>query len=110
VLSAIRTAFQGETVGQVYEGNRVFDVNLILPAANRKQISEVVNLPIRNSVGQYMTLSQVASVYETAGRYIILHDGARRVQTITANVAGGDVNAFVNEARKRIGSQVSLPA
>src|SRR5215469_16035516 len=30
VLDAVRTAYGGDTVGQVYEGNRVFDVSVIL--------------------------------------------------------------------------------
>jgi Cu/Ag efflux pump CusA len=39
---------------------------------------------------------------------VILHDGARRVQTITLNVAGGDVNAFVRNAQKQIAAKVPL--
>jgi Cu/Ag efflux pump CusA len=31
VLEAIRTAFEGAAVGQVFQGNRVFDVTVILP-------------------------------------------------------------------------------
>ncbi|MHB1744553.1 MAG: efflux RND transporter permease subunit, partial [Acidobacteriaceae bacterium] len=47
-------------------------------------------------------------VYETSGRYIVLHDGARRVQTITLNVAGGNVAAFVQDAQKGIAAKVTL--
>jgi Cu/Ag efflux pump CusA len=47
-------------------------------------------------------LKQVADVYQTSGRYTILNEGARRVQTITCNVRGRSVESFVNEARKRI--------
>jgi Cu/Ag efflux pump CusA len=37
-----------------------------------------------------------------------LHDGARRVQTVTLNVAGGDVGAFVQNAQKQIAAKVPL--
>jgi Cu/Ag efflux pump CusA len=54
-------------------------------------------------------LKQLADLYESSARYVILHQGARRVQTITCNVQGRAVDSFVDEAQKRI-SHLSLPA
>ena len=39
----------------------------------------------------------------------MLHNGARRVQTVTCNVAGRDVNSFVADARKQIAQSVTFP-
>jgi CzcA family heavy metal efflux pump len=110
VMDAIRTAFQGVTVGQVYQGNRTFDVVVILPPTDRSSIADISRLPLRNPDGQYVALGQLATVYGTSGRYIVLHDGAQRVQTITLNVAGISPSTFVQGARDRITSQVKLPA
>src|ERR1700730_10940087 len=41
--------------------------------------------------------------------YVILHQGARRVQTITCNVQGRAVDSFVDEAQKSI-RRMSIPA
>jgi Cu/Ag efflux pump CusA len=38
-----------------------------------------------------------------------VHEGARRVQTVTANVTGTDVPSFVRAAKAAIGSKVQLP-
>ncbi len=54
-------------------------------------------------------ISQLADIYETSGRYIILHDGARRVQTITCNVKGTDVVSFVKDAKGKIESSIKFP-
>ena len=35
VLEAIQTAYQGAVVAQIYEGNKVFDVALVLAPAER---------------------------------------------------------------------------
>ena len=110
VLDVIRTAFQGDIVGQVYDGNRVFDVDVILDPRERRNIVEVGNLSLRSPAGTYVRLNQLADIREESGRYVILHDGARRVQTVTCNVSGKDVGAFVAEARKQIAAKVSLPA
>ena len=108
VLDAVRTAYQGAVVGQVYEGNRVVDVTVVLDPELRRDISRLGELPLRNGDGVYVRLSRLADVFESDGRYQILHQGARRVQTVTANVAGRDVGSFVTEARSRL-SRITLP-
>ncbi len=109
VLDAVGTAFQGTTVGQIYDGNKVFDVSVILNPDSRKSTAEVRDLPLRNSEGVYLNLGHLADIYETSGRYAVLHNGARRVQTVTCNVAGRDVNSFVKEAKEEVLSKVSFP-
>ena len=110
VLDGIGTAFEGETAGQIYEGNRVFDVRVILEAGRRQDITQVAALPLRSSSGIHVPLGDLASIYQTAGRYVVLHEGAQRVQTITCNVRGAEVGAFVAAAQRRLRSEVKLPA
>ena len=108
VLDDIHAAYEGEQVGDVYEGNRVFPVTVILPPALRQRVESLTKLPVRNPEGIYVPLAQLADVYEKSGRYSVLHDGARRVQTITLNVPGGDVTAFVRRATQQIARKVNL--
>jgi CzcA family heavy metal efflux pump len=110
VLELIRAAYQGDIVGQTYEGNQVFNVITILDAASRDNIIKVGDLPLRSPGGAYVLLKQIADIYETSGRYQVLHEGARRVQTVTANVSGIDLISFVQAAKTAIGSKVQLPA
>ncbi len=108
ILDVVRSAYGGETVGQIYEGNRVFDVSVVLVPDDRGRVSELGALPLRSPDGNYVTLKQLADLYESSARYVILHQGARRVQTITCNVQGRTVDSFVAEAQKRL-FQLSLP-
>jgi CzcA family heavy metal efflux pump len=109
VLDVVRTAYGSEVVGQTYEGNRVFDVSVLLASSRRPQVSELGTLPLRNPDGKFIALSELADLQESSGRYVVLHEGARRVQTITCNVRGRSVDSFVQEARKRIAS-IKFPA
>ncbi len=109
VLDAVRSAYQGDRVGQIYDGNRVFDVSAILAPQHRRHIVDVGTLPLRNQAGTYVRLSQLADIYEASGRYVVLHEGARRVQTVTCNVAGRDISSFVAEAKEQILAAVDLP-
>ena len=110
VLELIRAAYQGDVVGQTYEGNQVFDVMTILDAASRDSITKVGDLPLRSPGGAYVLLRQIADIYQSSGRYQVLHEGARRVQAVTANVSGTDVVSFVRSAKATIGSTVQLPS
>ncbi|HLY45524.1 MAG TPA: efflux RND transporter permease subunit [Stellaceae bacterium] len=110
VLEAVRTAYQGDTVGQVYDGNRVFPVIAILDPASRAGIGQVADLPLRTPGGAYVQLRQVADVEPGSGRYQIVHLAAQRLQTVTANVVGRDVVSFAAEARAQIEKSLALPA
>ena len=109
VLDVVRTAYGTEVVGQTYDGNRVFDVSVVLASSSRPQVTEIGALPLRSPDGNFVTLSQLADIQESSGRYVVLHQGARRVQTITCNVRGRAVDSFMQEAQKRI-SGITLPA
>lgn len=109
-LDAVRTAYEGDAVGQISEENRVFDVAVILDPALRRTVADVSALPLRNSHGTYVRLGRLADVYETSGRYVVLHEGARRAQTVTCNVSGIDPASFVAQAKQQILSSVALPA
>ena len=110
VLEAVRTAYQGDVVAQTYEGEKVFEVVVILEPSARQQPEAIGDLLISNAQGGQMSLKQLADVFLTTGRYAILHDGARRRQTITCNPAGRDVASFVADAQKQITAQVKFPA
>jgi CzcA family heavy metal efflux pump len=109
VLDLIRAAHQGDTVGQGYEANRVFPIIVILTPRSRQSLAQVSDMPLRAPSGAYVRLKQLGDIYETSGRYQILHQGARRVQTITANVAGRDVASFVADAKAQLAAKVALP-
>ncbi len=109
ILEAVRTAFGGETVGQVYEGNRVFPVIVILAPTSRTSITQVGDLPLRVPSGTYVALRHLADIYEDGGRYQVLHQSAQRLQTITASVAGRDIVSFVKEAKAQIADRLGLP-
>jgi Cu/Ag efflux pump CusA len=110
VLEAIETAYEGNVVAQTYEGNRVFDVSVILPPQDRRDPETVGSLMLANTLGAQMPLRELADVFLTTGRYSILHDGARRQQTITCTPTAGDVASFVANAQKEIKARVQLPA
>jgi len=110
VLDAVRTAYQGTVVAQSYKGNRVSDVAVILHDAMRKDPEAIGSLFLRSAQGLRVPLRELASIYLTSGRHSILHDGARRRQTVTCNPTGRDVSSFVTEAKREVAAKVKFPS
>jgi Cu/Ag efflux pump CusA len=110
VLDAIQTAYQGTVVAQSYQANRVSDVAVILAEEYRRDPEAIRSLELRSPAGIRMRLAEIADVYSTSGRHSILHEGARRRQTVTCNPEGVDVATFVEGAKKAVAAKVSFPS
>jgi CzcA family heavy metal efflux pump len=121
VLDAVHSAFQGATVGQVYDRNRVIDVIVLLHGAARSDAEAVTNLWLPAVSGELKSsgpetgvtsgkvrLKQVADVYLSDGRFLIAHEGGTRRVAVKSNVRGRDVESFVAEAERRV-KQLALP-
>jgi CzcA family heavy metal efflux pump len=108
VLDNIRAAYESVPVTQVYQGNRVIGVSVVLDSASRNNLQQVGKLPLINNEGKIVRLQDVADITQGNGRSKILHAGAKRIQTITANVVGRDIQSFAKEMKKRIHSEVHL--
>lgn len=109
VLDAVQTAFQGSVAAQTYDGNRVFDVVVLLDDKARQDPEQVGLLTLRRADGTRVLLHDVADVYTSTGRYVVMHDSGNRLQIVTSNVAGTDVASFVAAAQKKIAANVTFP-
>ena len=108
VLESVQAAYEGARVAQVYVGNRVVDISVVLAPEARKTLTQVGNLSLRNPEGKIVKLSDVADIEVTGGRYKILHLGGKRLQTVTANSGGRDAEKFTAEVKKRLAQEVQL--
>jgi CzcA family heavy metal efflux pump len=110
VMESVQTAYQGTIVAQTHRGNQIADVAVILEALHRQEPETIGSLQVRNSQGLRLPLSELAEIFPTSGRFSILHEGARRRQTVTCSTSGRDVSSFVEEAKKQVAAKVNFPA
>jgi CzcA family heavy metal efflux pump len=108
VLEAVQAAYEGAQVGQIFRNGQVMDLVVVLDPLRRGKVTEVGALPLRNPDGRLLRLADLADIEVGGGRYKILHAEGRRIQTITANVAGRDLSDFERDARARISATVKL--
>ncbi len=111
VLEAVQTASQGEEVGELHDGNRVFKLAVRLDPAQLQEPESLGAMLISNADGLRLPLRELADLTLTTGRESIQHDGAMRRQVITCNTKpGSDVASFVRTAKKKVAAAVKFPA
>jgi CzcA family heavy metal efflux pump len=104
VLAAVEAATRGITVAQVFQGNRSTDLVVTVTPEHRSRPEDLQGLPLISAGGRLVRLDAVADVARTTGRSVIMHVGARRVQTVTANLAGSDAEAVTRRLETRLAS------
>jgi len=125
VQTVVSTAFGGATVGEVFEGDRRFDLVVRWPEALRSDIEAMGALPIPlprlasvapvlpAATGQgparadgdamnFVPLSEVAKIEIAPGPNQITRENGKRRVVITSNVRGRDLGSFVAEVQERL--------
>lgn len=108
VLDTLRIAYEGVPISQVYLGNHVVGLGVMLEEEARDDIGDIGNIPFFNPDKKLLHLKDIAFISQENGRSKILHAGAKRIQTITANVEDRDLQSFTQEVKGRIRSEVQL--
>jgi cobalt-zinc-cadmium resistance protein CzcA len=128
VQDVVSIAVGGREAGEVFEGDRRFDIVVRLPEEFRRDLRTLRNLPIplrqdeadrrngnlpvlaRPGRMAFLPLASVAQVSLTEGPNQVSRENGKRRIVIQANVRGRDIGSFVEEASRRIASEVKLPA
>lgn len=109
VLQLVK-AVGGEEVGEVFEGQRHFDLIARLPDSHRSDPGALGQTIVPTHAGQRLPLHRLAEIESTEGSSTINREWGRRLIRVQCNVAGRDVTSFIEEARARIVEEVSLPS
>ncbi|MGI8671830.1 MAG: efflux RND transporter permease subunit [Luteitalea sp.] len=122
VQDVIEVAIGGKAVGQVFEGDRRFDIVVRLPESLRTDMEAMkripVPLPSAAGAGEvvpvaagagFVPLGAIADFEVAPGPNQVSRENGKRRVVVTANVRGRDIGSFVAEAEQRIRDGVAIP-
>ncbi|AXK81222.1 CusA/CzcA family heavy metal efflux RND transporter [Pseudolabrys taiwanensis] len=128
VQSTIEVAIGGKRAGQIFEGDRRFDLIVRLPEQLRVDFDAIRSLPVAlppaegqaaalkaNLSGspitqfRYVPLSALASIDVAPGPNQISRENGKRRIVVSANVRDRDLGSFVTEAQSAVATKIKLP-
>lgn len=105
----VSMAFGGETAGNVFEGERRFDLVARLQPNFRDDIEHIRNLYVAIPNGNQIPLSELAEIEYSTGPAKISRDDTRRRVVVSVNVRNSDLQTVVDEIRPILDQNLNLP-
>ena len=109
IQTTLATAVGGRQAGQIFEGDRRFDVVVRLHDEYREDIESLRRLPVMTPEGTGLPLMEVADVEIVIAPNQISRENGKRRLVVTSNVRGRDLGSFVDELRSVFPDRVDLP-
>ena len=106
----VESAFNGYKIGEVYEGQRSFDLVLKQQFANDTlTVNDVKDALIDTYNGTKVPLGVVADIVSVGGPNTISRENVQRKLVVSANVSGRDAIGVVNDIKRAVDSKIKLP-
>ncbi|WMJ71452.1 CusA/CzcA family heavy metal efflux RND transporter [Stenotrophomonas sp. 24(2023)] len=130
VQSTVSAAVGGQVAGQLFEGDRRFDIVVRLPENLRQDPAALADLPISletalaggnadelsrgqaagSGMPRTVPLRELARIENSEGPNQINRDNGKRRIVVTANVRDRDLGSFVADLQAAVQAKVALPA
>ncbi len=109
VAEAIETAFYGQSVSRVLEGEASFDLIVRYDTRVLDTFDAVRSTLITTPSGAQLPLHSLAEVRKDRGPNAISRENVQRKIVVMVNVAERDLGGVVDEIRNAVAAQVELP-
>ncbi|CAM4403711.1 MAG: Cobalt-zinc-cadmium resistance protein CzcA [Legionella sp.] len=115
VQDALLIAIGGKKGGELFEGDKRFDLIVRLPEVLRSSptVLRLVFIPLplgKDGHSHFIPLSEVAKMVRSESPNQISRESGKRRVVVTANVRNRDLSSFVSEAKERIDQAVKVPS
>ena len=103
-LAQVEAAATGVTVARVPRAAQSLAVVVRLAGPAPKDPASVGGILVRSATGGTVALGDLADIRVRDERDVVLHEGGRRMETVSCNVRGRDESSFNQAAAERIGA------
>ena len=105
----IALGFAGKTVGNVFDGEKRFDMVVRLDKTNRRDIEDLRNFYVAVPNGEQIPLSELANIEYTEGPAKISRDNTNRRIVVGINVRNRDLQSVVLDIQNIVNTKIKLP-
>ena len=109
LMEQVDIAFAGEEAGEIYEGQKYFDLVVRYEEPFRDNVENFKNALISLPDGGQTVLGELAMVQSVSSPNTISREDVQRKIVVAANVQGRDLRSAVNEIEEVVNSTIDFP-
>src|SRR5579875_167231 len=109
VNAVIQAAIGGQSVTQVLQGDRSFNLVVRWKPQYRTNLDAIRQIRVSLPSGGYVPLAQVADIRVAEGASFIYREGLERYVPLRFAVRGRDFQSAVQDARRQVEREVKMP-
>ncbi len=109
LMQQVDVAFAGEKAGEIYEGQKYFDLIVRFRPESRNSIQSIESALISLPNGGQIPLDQLATIVSVSTPNSISRENVQRKIVVAANVQGRDLRSVVNEIQEKVSISVRIP-
>lgn len=108
IARTIETAMAGSTAGQFRDGGNEYRIFMRLKDAEQLDFDDILNITVRNELGEFVALRNVVRVERAEGPLTIERQDQQRISRIQANLSGRDMGSVVADVRAKL-AEIPVP-
>ena len=104
VANAVNAVLSGSSAGKYAEKGMEYDIDIVYPETYANSIIALNNMQMKTPAGQWVSLSDVAEVYEDRGYATLTRIDQKRVITLTGKIFNSDIGSINKAFNEKIKS------
>jgi HAE1 family hydrophobic/amphiphilic exporter-1 len=93
IANMLQTVLSGTSAGNYREGGNEYRIRVKIAGAEKKDLRDILDLPITNAEGERVVLRNMVEVRPRRGPVLIERKDQERVVYVTANISGRDMGS-----------------
>ena len=110
VQSVIEAGIGGQVSGQLYEGQRRFDIQVRYPAEFRSELQKIQEIPVPLPNGEFIPIKRVSHIVAQEGPREIQRENGWRRLIVGINIKNIDMGTYVAQLQEAIGQKGKVPS
>jgi HAE1 family hydrophobic/amphiphilic exporter-1 len=104
IAKLLQTVLSGTSAGNYREGGTEYRIRVQLKGAEKRDLRELLDLPVTNAEGRPVVLRNVVEVRPRKGPVLIERKDQERVVYVNANFSGRDLGSILSDIREGLRS------
>ncbi|MBA4407840.1 MAG: CusA/CzcA family heavy metal efflux RND transporter [Bacteroidota bacterium] len=109
VQSVIEAGIGGQIAGQLYEGQRRFDIQVRYPAEFRSELQKIQEIPVPLPNGEFIPIKRVSRIVAQEGPREIQRENGWRRLIVGINIKNIDMGTYVTQLQAAIDQKANVP-